>query len=245
MNLPLVMVHGFMGGSAQWDLQRADFARWSLEMITPDLPGFASRSGEQAPQTIAGFAQSVFSELNAQGVDRFALLGHSMGGMIVQEMMAMEPERIERLVLYGTAATGNLPDRFESFATSKQRVQEDGVTASARRISATWFLENEAASEFENCARIAERSSMQALLAGLDAMQSWSRIENLDNITCPTLVIWGEADRTYHWAQIEQLWNLIPNASLAVLPGCSHAAHMEKPKLMNAVLTDFLASSII
>jgi pimeloyl-ACP methyl ester carboxylesterase len=106
-------------------------------------------------------------------------------------------------------------------------------------------LENEAASEFENCAKLADRSSMQALLAGLDAMQSWSRIENLDNITCPTLVIWGEADRTYHWAQIEQLWRTIPEAHLAVLPNCSHAAHMEKPKLMNAILTDFLASSFV
>ena len=241
-DLPLVLVHGFMGGAAQWELQRGALEQ-HFNVITPDLPGFASKSDLKAPDTIQGFAKHILDELTVLGVDRFLLLGHSMGGMIVQEMTALAPDRIEKLVLYGTAATGNLPDRFESFATSKQRVETDGVEASARRISATWFLDYEAASEFENCARIAEQSSLQALHAGLDAMQAWSRIENLDNISCPTLIIWGEEDRTYHWPQIEQLRNTIPNASLAVLPGCSHAAHMEKPEIFNAVLIDFLLSS--
>ncbi|MBO6919563.1 MAG: alpha/beta hydrolase [Rhizobiaceae bacterium] len=231
-----------MGGAAQWELQRGALEQ-HFNVITPDLPGFASKADLKAPDTIQGFAEHILDELTALGVDRFLLLGHSMGGMIVQEMAAIAPDRIEKLVLYGTAATGNLPDRFESFATSKQRVETDGVEASARRISATWFLDYEAASEFENCARIAEQSSLQALHAGLDAMQAWSRIKNLDNISCPTLIIWGEEDRTYHWPQIEQLRNTIPNASLAVLPGCSHAAHKEKPEIFNAALLDFLLDS--
>ena len=79
------------------------------------------------------------------------------------------------------------------------------------------------------------------MLAGLDAMESWSRTENLPHIACPTLIIWGEQDRTYGWNQIEELWQTIPKASLAVMPGCSHAAHMEKPALFNHLLEDFLA----
>ena len=81
---------------------------------------------------------------------------------------------------------------------------------------------------------------MQALHAGLDAMQVWSRIENLKKISIPVLVLWGERDRTYHWPQIEQLWTRIPNASLAVIPNCAHACHMEKPEILNAILIDFL-----
>ena len=74
----------------------------------------------------------------------------------------------------------------------------------------------------------------------LDAMKSWSRTENLPEISCPTLIIWGEADRTYRWPQIEELWTAIPESSLSVLPGCSHAAHMEKPELFNHIVRDFL-----
>ncbi len=228
-----------MGGSRQWDLQ-TEALGGNRELITPDLPGFSENSHLEAPDTISGFAKFVLDGLNARKIDRFRLLGHSMGGMIVQEMMALEPGRIERLVLYGTASTGNLPDRFETFETSKQRIKVDGIAASARRISATWFVDYENASEFENCTAIAERSSMQGLLAGLDAMSPWSRTNNLSNIKCPTLIIWGEADRSYGWPQIEKLWNTIPGVQLSVLPGCAHAAHLEKPELFNLVANDFL-----
>lgn len=240
-SLPLVLVHGFMGGSWQWDLQRTAIEN-ECELITPDLPGFSNNAHLESPNTINGYARFVLDQLTGQGIEKFMLLGHSMGGMIVQEMVALEPHRIERLVLYGTASTGNLPGRFETFETSKRRVQEDGVIASARRISATWFLNYEGAREFENCASIAEKSSMQAMLAALDAMASWSRTDNLSNISCPTQIIWGEADRTYLWPQVEELWNTIPNVSLAVMPQCSHAAHMEKPDLFNLILSDFITN---
>ena len=239
--LPLVLVHGFLGGSQQWSAQQAHF-HGKRKLFTPDLPGFASNADRTAPDTIEEFARYILSALSAQGVNRFDLLGHSMGGMIVQEMVALEPERVERLVLYGTASTGNLPGRFESFETSAQRIQKDGAHASARRISATWFLHHEAATGYEPCAAIAEKASLQAMLAGLDAMKSWSRTDHLPNIQCPTLIVWGESDRTYRWPQIEELWKSIAQASLAVLPGCAHAAHLEKPELFNAILSDFLCA---
>ena len=233
------MVHGFMGGSTQWNLQRTALSD-GRDFITVDLPGFSIHSDMEGPNRIAGFAEYVWSELDKQGVADIHLLGHSMGGMIVQEMVALQPDRVKKLVLYGTASTGNLPGRFESFETSKQRTKADGVSATARRISATWFLDYENAKEFENCASLAERSSLQAMLAALDAMKTWSRTDNLPKIACETLIVWGEKDRTYRWPQIEQLWNTIPNSSLAVMPACSHAAHMEKPELFNAIVSDFL-----
>ena len=81
--LPLVLVHGFMGGSEQWSAQVEHFAD-CRPVITPDLPGFASKSDNTAPDKIEGFARSVLDELSSMQIDEFALLGHSMGGMIVQ-----------------------------------------------------------------------------------------------------------------------------------------------------------------
>lgn len=235
----LVMVHGFMGGSRQWEAQRAAFGS-RFDMPQLDLPGYGENAHLEAPDTIHGFAAWVLDELTARGVERFHLLGHSMGGMIVQEMVAQAPDRIDKLVLYGTGAIGVLPGRFETIETSKQRTRQDGPQATARRISATWFLRRETAAAYESCAAIAERSSLQAMLAGLDAMQGWSGTDNLSNIQSRTLVIWGDHDRTYLWGQIEKLWHTIAGANLAVIPGCAHAAHLEKPQLFNAVLDDFL-----
>lgn len=237
---PLVLVHGFMGGSRQWQPQTN--ALNGTPLIPLDLPGYGENAHLAAFTCIADVATWALDQLTARGIDRFHLLGHSMGGMVAQEMIAQAPDRVSRLVLYGTGAVGVLPGRFETIETSKQRAHTDGAHATARRIAATWFLARENAPRFEDCAAIAERSSLQAVLAGLDAMRDWSGAAQLQNINAQTLIIWGDQDRTYAWPQTEQLWHTIPHANLAVIPGCAHAPHLEKPQLFNDVLNDFLSS---
>jgi len=238
---PLVMVHGFMGGSDQWEHQAALGA--DRELICLDLPGFGRNAQNPPIDSIAGFATWVLSDLDRRGVDRFDLLGHSMGGMIVQDMVRQAPERVKRLILYGTGAVGVLPGRFESIETSIQRSVHDGPAATARRISATWYLEREAASGYPACASIAEQSTFGAIEAGLNAMQGWSGEAHLPNIRSQTLIVWGAHDRTYAWAQTELLWRRIPNSDLAVVPNCAHAVHSERPVVFNLLVDEFLADS--
>ena len=102
--MPLVLVHGFMGGSDQWALQ-APLSE-GRDLITVDLPGFGKNSQMPPINTIKGVAERVLAEIAHQ---EFDLLGHSMGGMIVQEMIRLAPDRVCKLVLYGTGATGELP----------------------------------------------------------------------------------------------------------------------------------------
>ena len=235
---PLVLVHGFMGGSDQWTLQ-APLAD-TRALIAVDLPGFGGNAHLDPISSIPAFAEWVLSDLSRRGVDRFDLLGHSMGGMIVQAMVRQMPNRIRRLILYGTGAVGVLPGRFEPIETSMARARADGAAATARRISATWFLEREAADRYPGCAAIAERSGLPAILAGLEAMQGWSGEDDLAAITAETLILWGVRDRTYAWPQIERLWTTIPNTQLAVVPNCAHAVHMERPDLFNTLVDGFL-----
>ncbi|MFS4581223.1 alpha/beta fold hydrolase [Phaeobacter sp. C3_T13_0] len=236
---PLVMVHGFMGGSAQWAGEVAQLSQ-IREVIALDLPGFGANNHLAPIDTIGGFADWMIAELNSRGVQVFDLLGHSMGGMIVQEMARKAPDRIKKFVLYATGAKGVLPGRFETIAESKMRARSDGAQATARRIAATWFQHREEAVGYARCAAIAEHASLEAILAGLDAMQNWSGETELCNFTQETLVIWGDRDRTYAWEQTALLWRTIQKAQLAVVPGCAHAIHLEKPKLFAALLRDYL-----
>lgn len=235
----LVLVHGFMGGSDQWALQTplAD----QRDMVCVDLPGFGKQAHLPALTSISDYARWVLEELSRLGIDRFNLLGHSMGGMIVQEMVRHAPERVARLILYGTGAVGVLPGRFEPIETSMARARQDGAAATARRISATWFLEGERAEQYPACADIAAQSSLDAILAGLSAMQGWTGEDHLAAIVADTLILWGDGDRTYPWSQTERLWQTIPNTQLAVVPGCAHAVHMERPALFNQLVDAFLA----
>ena len=236
---PLVLVHGFMGGSAQWDGSIA-VLKQNCEVITVDLPGFGAHSKRRPLTSIGAYADWVIQYLRRRDVGAYHLLGHSMGGMIAQEMALRDEARITSLVLYATGAIGVLPGRFESIEESKRRAMHDGATATARRISATWFLEREASSGYAHCAAIACNAQLTAIHAGLDAMQIWSGEQGLINIKQETLILWGDKDRTYRWPQIQKLWDTIPVSSLAVVPGCAHAVHAEKPGLFQDVLSDFL-----
>lgn len=242
MTLPLVLVHGFLGGSDQWQLQKP--LERDRELIALNLPGFGHESDQPALSRIENYADWCLTELKARGCAEFDLMGHSMGGMIVQEMAHRAPDRLNRLILYATGSIGELPGRFEPIATSMERARTDGAQATARRIAATWFRDQEAASEYADCAGIAEKGSLQAILAGLAAMKAWSGEERLKELSCETLVLWGDCDRTYAWHQIEKLWRDIPRSHLAVLPGCAHAVHLEKPDLFNDIVADFLSSEV-
>lgn len=238
---PLVLVHGFMGGSAQWTAELAALGA-HVDVIAPDLAGYGDAADRDAPASIAAHARSVLATLDTLGIQRFHLLGHSMGGMVVQEMVHQAPSRVQRLVLCATAAQGSIPGRFETMQRSRERLVEEGVERVARRISATWLLDREASPAYPALSALALRTGAQAARAGLDAMEGWDGRDRLASIGSPTLVVWGETDRTYGWPLIEALWRSIPGASLAVLPTCSHALHLERPALFHALVLDFLRS---
>lgn len=237
---PLVLVHGYLGGSSQWDAQLPMLGQ-HFEVVTLDLAGYGKASHLVAPTDLAEHARSVLATLDQLGIERFHLLGHSMGGMVAQEMTSQAPDRVNKLVLYATGPLGCIPGRFETMARSRERLAEDGMERTARRICATWLLEREASPAFAALAELATQASEQAASAGLHAMEAWDGRERLGRIEQPSLVIWGEGDRTYGWSQIEMLWRGIPRASLAVLPACAHALHLERSALFCTLLVEFLA----
>lgn len=235
----LVLVHGYLGGSRQWDAQ-IEFLREHFDVIAPDLAGYGEACHLAAPSDMTAHARAVLATLDHLGVGSFHLLGHSMGGMVAQEIVRLSPQRVGRLVLYATGPQGSIPGRFETMARSRERLAEEGVERTARRISATWLLAGEASPAFEPLATLAARATEQAARAGLYAMEGWDGRAHLPAISQDTLVVWGERDRSYSWTQIETLWRTLPRASLAVLPACAHALHLERTHLFHRLVLEFL-----
>lgn len=237
--VPMVLVHGYLGGSEQWADEIAYFSK-TFDVIAPDLPGYGEAATFPVLDRIGDMADAVIGLLDQLGVDRIILLGHSMGGMIAQEIAARIGDRVKRLILYGTGPLGLMPDRFEPITLSQQRLKEDGVARTAQRIGATWFCDGTQARGFELVASLGAQASDQAALAGLVAMTHWDGRDALKTLKMPTLVVWGDSDKSYRWPQVESLWRTLPNAQLAVIPGTAHAAHLEKPHLFHVILEDFL-----
>lgn len=238
----LVLVHGYLGGAAQWVDEIETFGK-DFDVIAPSLPGFGEAAHLQACGTIHEMAVAVLELLGELEVTDYILLGHSMGGQIAQEMAALRPEMVNKLILYGTGPVGLMPDRFEPITVSQERLQQDGVAKTIERIAATWFKNGEQAAGYAKLVEIGSLASPEAALLGLDAMAGWDGRDALNTLSMPTLVIWGDSDRSYRWPQVESLWQGIPSVDLCVVPKCSHAIHLEKPALFHSIIGDFLCGT--
>ena len=235
----LVLLHGFLGSSGYWLPTVIELRRY-FDIIAFDLPGFGGSAGVAPPDSIQGVAKLIADNLEALQVNRFSLVGCSLGGMVSQQFAIDHGNRLSHLVLYGTASQGDLPDRFESWDASIARLQSQDVELLADKAIATWFVKGAADPFFPVCREAGRGASKSACITLMRAMQKWSAVDKLGAIRTPTLVLVGDKDASTKPAESFRIWREIPGARLSVIPGCSHGVHMENPALFNRVVADFL-----
>jgi 2-hydroxy-6-oxonona-2,4-dienedioate hydrolase len=235
----LVLLHGFAGGLDYW-LPLVVGLQHGFDIVAFDLPGFAGSANIPAPDTIAGYASAVVAAMDELGIKKTALLGFSMGGMIAQQVALDYPDRIETLVLYGSAARGDLPHRFESWDAAISRIERDGVEALVHKTSSTWFVEGESHPYFPMAREAGRGANKESCVIAMRAIQKWSSIERLSELKIPTLVIVGDKDRSTTPGDSVVLWENIAGSQFCVIPGSAHGTHAEKPDLFNKVVCDFL-----
>ena len=241
---PLVLVHGFLGSSDMW-IPQIKFFKNNFRVIAPALPGFGNSGTINSCDSIECMARSILRFLNKKKINNFNLLGHSMGGMIVQEMIKLEGKRILKLICYGTGPRGNIPGRFETIDQSRKKLKINGLKNTAHMIAKNWFIEEEKAKYFHLCEEAGKQTSIEAADNGLIAMKKWNGIKNLQKIKNETLIIWGDQDKAYNFKQVETLNDNIPNSDLIVIKGCSHNVHLEKPDEFNIIVEKFLKKKMI
>jgi len=238
---PLILVHGFLGSAGVWLAQEIGL-KSAFDLIAVDLPGFAGSPRENAPHTMKGFAGEIFALADSLSLRTFSIVGWSFGGMIAQQAALEHPERIEQLVLTGTAGVGELPQRFETWSETLSRITSEGVVPALDRTVRTWFVSGEADPFYRTCREACAGATEEACVAAIDAMRPWRVIERLGDIRHRALVIVGDRDRSTTLTDALALWNGLSVASLCVLPNCAHGAHMERPDLFNRVVADFLTT---
>jgi len=236
---PIVLVHGFLGSSIMWNPQ-IDYLKKKYRVITPDLPGFGNSKKAQSKNNINEMAGTVLDCLKEKNIENFFLLGHSMGGMIVQEMAKLAGKKINKLICYGTGPVGNIPGRFETMNESRNRLKTDGLASTAHRIAKTWFVEKDKSIFFNLCGEASKATTLEAADNALVAMENWNGLKDLKNIKNPTLIIWGDKDKAYNFNQVDILNKNIPNNELLIFKGCSHNVHLEKPDEFNKCIDKFL-----
>ena len=238
---PLVLVHGFLGSSEMWELQ-IEFFKKNYRVITPSLSGFGKSKKAKSYNSINEMAKMVLTCLKKKKINKFYLLGHSMGGMIVQEMTKLAGEKIIKLICYSTGPVGDIPGRFETMNESREKLKKNGLEITAYRIAKTWFVEKNKSKYFYLCDNAGKATSIEAADNALIAMKNWNGLENLKNIKNSTLIIWGNQDKAYNFDQVDILNKNIPDSDIVIFKGISHNVHLEIPNKFNVTVKNFLES---
>lgn len=236
---PLLIVHGFLGGIGEWD-GLIDHLAPSFDVVAVDLPGFGGSAAIPAPATLAEYGGLIAEVMDALGIKRCTLLGHSLGSMIAQQFALDYRGRLDRLVLYGAASTGSLPGRFETFEATIERFKRVGIAEGGEAIIASWFVAGRDHPAYRAYRKMAEAANPDTAISTLRIIAPWQVTDRLGSIDVPTLVIGGDRDRSTEPAEQFRLWRGLPRAQLCILPNCAHAAHLEQPEIFHRLLSRFL-----
>ena len=236
---PLVLVHGYLGSSEMWKFQKEYLSKY-FRVITPALPGFGESHDVKSLNSINLIAKNILKLLDNKKIDKFNLLGHSMGGMIVQEIARISGDRINKLICFATGPIGDIPGRFEPIDKSIERLQVEGIKKHVERIPPNWFVEGKNSKNYFLCESAVKNTSKETAQNALIAMRDWNGLENLKNIKSKTLIIWGDRDKSYNYEQISLLKKFIQESHLKIFEGCCHNLHLEEPEKFNQAVKEFL-----
>ena len=236
---PLVLVHGFLGSSKMWEPQ-INFFKNNFRVITPDLPGFGKSNKAKSHNSIQSIANLLMDCFEEKKIDKFYLLGHSMGGMIVQEMAKKYGNKIVKLICYSTGPRGEMPGRFESVDQSRENLKKKGLEITVKNIAKTWFVRKENAKYFDICIEAGKQTSTKAADDALIAFKNWNGVDTLKNIKNETLIVWGDQDKSYNLEQIKTLEKSIKKSKLVIFKNCAHNVHLEQPDQFNNAIKNFL-----
>ncbi len=237
---PFVLVHGYLGSSEMWTFQKEFFSK-DYRVITPALPGFGESHNVKSLDSINKMAKEIINVLDQKKIDKFNLIGHSMGGMIVQEITKLIGDRVKKLICFATGSIGDIPGRFETMDETREKLKKEGTQLSFSRVPLKWFVKGDKDKNYFLCENAVKNVSLEAADNALLAMKNWRGKENLKNIKNDTLIIWGDKDTSYNFDQVDTLNKNIKNSRLEIFKDCAHNVHLEQPDQFNNLVKEFIS----
>ena len=229
MKTRLVLIPGLAADASTWTAQTAAF------------PGSAVSDVHFRHDTLPAMAAALLAE---HGGDALVLCGASMGGMIALECQRQAPQRVRGLALLGSSARPDTPEiaalRANAFAMIDAGRYDEMIEMNVPfSFHADRLAERELTQAYVDMLRRAGAAQLVrqnlAVAARIDSRPL------LPAISCPTLVVCGDADVVTPLEHSREIAAAVPGAELVVLERCGHMLTMEHPDEVNAVLARWLA----
>ncbi len=248
----VLLLHGLGHSTHGWRRVVEPLARAGYRIMAVDLPGFGY-SDKPGGYSLEGYVQFVRDWLDLHCVERAAVVGNSMGGAITAAVAGLAPERVGAAVLVD-------PGGFGQEVTWALRLAGLRVVRSALNLRMTpwrvrqalrWVYADPSLIDNEEVDRIIEISelpgSREAFLEiahrviGLRGLRPGLGLGEIpEDITAPTLIVWGKRDRVIPLSHAERAHQAIPGSEVVLFDGCGHCPQLEVPEKFSAAVVDFL-----
>ncbi|MER5910716.1 alpha/beta fold hydrolase [Streptomyces sp. NPDC001982] len=233
--VPLVFVHGWTADRHRWDHQMAHFSA-TRRVIRLDLRGHGESSGAGV-RTVAELAEDVLALLDHLEVDRFVLIGHSMGGMISQTLALAHPERVERMVLVdsiGKMAYNR--GRALLMAVSTLVPFKLFVAANIQRAFAPGYPRE----EIRKYVSASAGTPREVVMTLYGAMRAFDVLDRVGEIRTPTLMVHGYHDIQLPVGQMLRMAKAYPDAVVRIIDA-GHELPVEKPEELTIAVDRFVS----
>jgi 3-oxoadipate enol-lactonase len=243
----VLLVHGIGGGRSIWSNSSSATLRAltdaGYQAVALDLPGYGD-SEPLGPPTLDSMVQALQDLITHIGAARTVVLGHSMGGMVAQELVAKTPQLVQGLVLACTSASFGKPDGDWQAKFLADRLapldQGEGMWRMAERLVPTMVAAGTHLAAQQLAVDVMSRVSEATYRAALMAIASFDRREALAAIRVPTLLLAAALDRTAPPDVMQRMASRIPGAEYFCMPHVGHIANVESPATFNEAVLSFL-----
>jgi len=244
----LLLLHGFAADKTMW-LPLAEQLTQHFHVVIPDLPGWGESSRNAgASYGVQAQAQRLQAFVDALRLQRFVLVGHSMGGAIAGVYAAGHPQGVAALALldaYGLKADENDFDR--AIIAGKDPFVYDDRAGFEHALKLAFLQPPQVPGRIEDvfvARNRQDRGFIERTLAELRQPDEYLSLQHvLGNLTVPVLGLWCSQDRMVDPSALDSLRNGLvqaPAISSSLLNGCNHMPMMEKPEATAQVLTGFV-----
>jgi len=237
----VVFIHGAQQDHSCWTLQSRWFAHHGQRVLAPDLPGHGRSAGDPLP-SIEALADWIVALLDAAGVARARLVGHSMGSLIALAVASRHPQRVEQLALIGCAVPMPVSDVLLDAAQHDEaraaRLINDWSHSprgliGGNTVPGLWLLGMNQ--------QLMARQKAGVFHADLNACNQYAPSpESLRAIASPVLIVAGGSDRMTPPKAARQLAEQLGNVRQVTLDGAGHALMAEQPGAVLDALRDFM-----
>ena len=243
---PLMFLHGIGGAARAWRGQLDAFSD-HYRTIAWDMPGYGG-SAPLPTVSIAALADALQDFLRQVGATKPILVGHSIGGMIVQQLLAKNPDIAGAIVLAQTSPAFGKPDGDwqKAFIDARLGPLDRGETLVSLAPSLVRELvgDDPDPSGMElarDCMASVPEATYRATML---ALIGFDQRNVLGAIAVPTLVLSGAKDNNAPAPMMAKMATHIPSAKYAELEGVGHLANLERPGAFNAALDQFLKANV-